>query len=106
MNCNRYTITEMCCFFCVSRSGYYAYVKRMAQSDRNATLVEMIREQQKKCDKSYGYRHIWKWLKNNMHIYRNPKTILRIIKKHDLLSKVRHRRKWRQMGQQIHKYDD
>ena len=41
-----------------------------------------------------------------MHIYRNSKTILRIMKKHDLLSKVRHRRKWRQIGQQIHKYDD
>lgn len=64
MNHNRYTISEMCRFFDVSRSGYYDYVKRLDQSDRNAALVEMIREQQKKCDNSYGYRRIWKWLKN------------------------------------------
>lgn len=106
MNRNRYTISEMCHFFGVSRSGYYDYVKRIDHSDRNATLVEMIREQQKKCDKSYGYRRIWKWLKNDMHIYRNPKTILRIMKKYDLLSEIRRRRKWRQMGQQAHKYEN
>lgn len=58
INRNRYTITEICCFFGVSHSGYYAYVKRLAQSDRNAALVEMIQEQQKRCDKSYGYRRI------------------------------------------------
>lgn len=106
MNRNRYTISEMCHFFGVSRSGYYDYVKRLDHSDRNAALVEMIREQQKKCDKSYGYRRIWKWLKNDMHIYRNPKTILRIMKKYDLLSEIRRRRKWRQMGQQAHKYEN
>ena len=29
---------------------------------------------------------MWQWLKNNEGIYRNPKTILRIMKKYDLLS--------------------
>lgn len=106
MNRHRYTISEMCRFFDVSRSGYYDYVKRLDQSDRNAALVEMIREQQKKCDNSYGYRRIRKWLKNEKHIYRNPKTILRIMKKHDLLSEIRRRKKWRQMGQQVHKYEN
>lgn len=106
MNRNRYTISEMCHFFGVSRSGYYDYVKRLDYSDRNAALVEMIREQQKKCDKSYGYRRIWRWLKNEKHIYRNPKTILRIMKKYDLLSEIRRRKKWRQMGQQVHKYEN
>ena len=35
---------------------------------------------------------------------RQPKTVLRIMKKYDLLSEIRRRRKWQQMGQQVHKY--
>ena len=34
----------------------------------------------------------------------NPKTILRIMKKYGLLAEIRRRRKWQQMGQQVHKY--
>ena len=39
-------------------------------------------------------------------IVKNPKTILRIMHKYDLLSEVRRRRKWVQMGQQVHKYQN
>ena len=46
---------------------------------------------------------LWLWLKSQ-NIFRNPKTVLRIMKKYDLLSEIRRRRKWRQMGQQVHKY--
>ena len=28
------------------------------------------------------------------------------MKKHELLSEIRRRRKWRQMGQQVHKYEN
>ncbi len=37
-------------------------------------------------------------------IHRNPKTILRIMEKYGLLSEIRRRRKWANMGQQVHKY--
>ena len=106
MNRNRYPVSVMCQFFCVSRSGYYDYVKRLDQPAHDAVLAEMIRKQQKKCDKTYGYRRMWKWLRNTKKIYRNPKTILRIMKKYELLSEIRRRRKWRQMGQQLHKYEN
>ena len=43
------------------------------------------------------------WLKSQK-IFCNPKTVLRIMKKYDLLSKIRRRRKWQQMEQQVHKY--
>ena len=43
------------------------------------------------------------WLKSQ-NIFCNPKTVLRIMKKYDLLSEIRRRRKWQQMGQQVHKY--
>jgi len=38
------------------------------------------------------------------NIFCDPKTVLRIMKKYDLLSEIRRRRKWKQMGQQVHKY--
>ena len=104
MNRNRYPVSTMCRFFGVSRSGYYGYVKRLDQPAHDAALADIIREQQKQCDKTYGYRRMWKWLRKTKKIHRNPKTILRIMKKYELLSEIRRHRKWKQMGQQLHKY--
>lgn len=106
MNRRRYSISAMCQFFGVSRSGYYDYVNRLGQRAHDADLIDMIREQQEKCDRTYGYRRMWEWLKRAKKIYRNPKTILRIMKKYELLAEIRRRRKWRQMGQQLHKYEN
>ena len=106
MNRNRYPVSTMCRFFGVSRSGYYGYVKRLDQPAQDAFLAGIIREQQKKCDKTYGYRRMWKWLEKVEKIHRNPKTILRVMKKYELLSEIRRGRKWKQMGQQLHKYEN
>ena len=106
MNRKCYPVSMMCGFFGVSRSGYYGYVKRLDQPAHDTVLADMIREQQEKCDKTYGYRRMWKWLSKVKKIHRNPKTILRIMKKYELLSEIRRRRKWRQMGQQLHKYEN
>ncbi len=106
MNQNRYPISEMCRFFGVSRSGYYGYLSRRDRPAHDAALAEIIREQQEKCDKTYGYRRMWIWLKNVMNIHKNPKTILRIMKKYGLQAEIRRRRKWRQMGEQLHKYEN
>lgn len=101
-----YPILVMCKFFSVSRSGYYSFVKRMNQPEKDAALAETIRQQQGKCFHSYGYRRMWQWLKRNEGIYHNPKTILRVMQKYGLLAEIRRRRKWRQMGQQVHKYEN
>ena len=45
-------------------------------------------------------------LKNSEEIIHNPKTILRVMKKYGLLSEIRRRRRWQQMGQQLHKYQN
>ena len=37
-------------------------------------------------------------------IFCNPKTVLRIMKKYDLLSEVHRPKRWKQVGQQVHKY--
>jgi len=96
----------MCRFFGVSRSGYYDFLHRLEKPDRDTVLAEMIRECQGSCRQTYGYRRMWRWLKSKKNVHRNPKTILRIMKKYDLLSEIRRRRKWIQMGQQVHKYEN
>lgn len=64
-----------------------------------------IQKCQDSCDKMYGYRRVWRWLELQ-GIHRNRKTILRVMKKYGLLSEIRRRGKWVQMGQQVHKYEN
>ena len=106
MNRDRYPVSVMCRFFGVSRSGYYDYVNRLDKQAHDVALAKIIEEQQVKCNKTYGYRRMWKWLQKVKKIRRNPKTILRIMKKYELLSEIRRRRKWIQMGEQRHKYEN
>lgn len=100
---NEYSVSGMCKFFEVSRSGYYDFVSRIGQAERDAELANKIQECQSRTDKTYGYRRVWKWLKDR-NIERNPKTVLRVMKKYGLLSEIRRRRKWINLGQQVHKY--
>lgn len=94
----------MCRFFGVSRSGYYAYVKRMNIPAKDSPLAEKIRECQDSCGKTYGYRRVHMWLERN-GIYRNPKTVLRVMRKYSLLSVVR-RKKYRSYSNHIHRYEN
>ena len=102
---NKYPVSVMCKFFGVSRSGYYNYVKRQGEPEQDADLASNIQACQDKTDKTYGYRRVWKWLKDR-NIERNPKTVLRVMKKYGLLSEIRRRRKWVNLGQQVHKYEN
>ena len=99
---DKYSISEMCRFFDVSRSGYYDYLKRMDMPANDLPLAEKIKECQEICGKTYGYRRVHIWLERN-GIYRNPKTVLRVMQKYNLLSVVR-RKKYRNYGTGIHKY--
>ena len=102
---DEYPVSVMCKFFEVSRSGYYAFVKRIGRPEQDAVLAQKIEECQNKTDKTYGYRRVWKWLKDR-NIDRNPKTVLRVMKKYGLLSEIRRRRKWVNLGQQVHRYEN
>lgn len=105
MNRDRYPVSVMCQFFEVSRSGYYDFFRRIGYKEKDADLAEMIRVQQERSFKTYGCRRMWMWLKKQ-GIHSNPKAILRIMKKYELLADIRRRRKWVQMGQQTHKYEN
>jgi len=99
---DKYSISEMCRFFKVSRSGYYDYVKRMDIPAWDLPLAEKIKECQDKCGKTYGYRRVHIWLERQ-GVYRNPKTVLRVMQKYGLLSVIR-RKKYRNYGEYLHKY--
>ena len=98
----KYGISEMCRFFKVSRSGYYGYVKRMNVPEWDLPIAEKIRECQRQSHRTYGYRRVQIWL-DKEGIHRNPKTVLRIMQKYDLLSVIR-RKKYRNYGELLHRY--
>ena len=70
-----YSISKMCRFFGVSRSGYYGYVKRMEIPAKDLPLAEKIRECQAACRSTYGYRRVHIWLERH-GIHHNPKQSL------------------------------
>ena len=98
----KYSISEMCRFFEISRSGYYGYVTRMNIPAKDLYIANKIQECQEKCGKTYGYRRIHIWLERQ-GVHHNPKTILRVMQKYNLLSVVR-RRKYRNYGGYLHRY--
>ena len=71
----------------------------------DAELGQLLKEQQDHVRQTYGYRRMWLWLENQ-GIHHNPKTVLRVMKKYGALAAIRRRRKWVQMGQQVHKYEN
>ena len=98
----KYAISEMCRFFEVSISGYYDFVKRMDIPAKDLPLAEKVKECQEECGKTYGYRRVHLWLERK-GVHHNPKTILRVMQKYNLLSVVR-RKKYHYYSQLLHKY--
>lgn len=101
----KYAVKDLCEILQVSRSGYYKYVKHLNHTAKDFDLAEKIRTKQESCKKTYGYRRMKLWL-DSEGITKNPKTILRIMHKYDLLSEIRRRKRWRKMGEDKHRYDN
>jgi transposase InsO family protein len=96
----------MCALLDVHRSGYYVYVKKADMIDKDEFLGEYIRECQQHSGYTYGYRRVTVWLQRQKSLIVNHKAVLRLMNKYGLLSKVRRRRKYIHMGQQLHKYQN
>lgn len=94
----------MCRFFDVSRSGYYGFVDRMGKPAKDLELSELIRECQAETKQTYGYRRVTIWLERR-GVHHDPKTILRVMNKYNLLSVVR-RRRYCNYSQALHRYDN
>ncbi|WP_293727440.1 IS3 family transposase [uncultured Phascolarctobacterium sp.] len=102
---DKYPIDAMCKFYGISRSGYYRYKQHKGIPSRDTSLASMIAECQSTRGRIHGYRYIQLWLEKVKGIYKNPKTVLRIMRKYGLLSEVR-RKRWRNCGQSIHRYEN
>ncbi len=95
-NRDKFSISEMCRYFKVSRSGYYSFAKRIAQPDRDEPLAKLIQERRNgSFGKSLGCRRMQKWLEQNKGLYYNYKTVWRVMQKYGLLSEIRRRRYYR-----------
>ena len=92
----------MCKLFDVSRSGYYKYLKRKDIPEKDLDLANKIEECQIENHRTYGYRRVHIWLERQV-IYHNPKKILRVMQKYNLLSVVR-RKKFHYCSQYLHRY--
>lgn len=101
-NKNNYSIIELCKFFNVSRSGYYNYISKKDVEPKDVKLSELIRACQKKCGRTYGYRRVSIWLERQ-GIHKNPKTILKIMQKYNLLSQIR-KPAYKRYGEKLYKY--
>ena len=97
-----YSISEMCRFFEVSRSGYYDFVNRLDIQASDLPLAQMIQQCQEQCHNTYGYRRVHIWLERQ-GIYKNPKTVLRVMRKYNLLAVIR-RKKYKHYGDAMHRY--
>jgi transposase InsO family protein len=78
----------------------------MSNPHKGKQLIDKIRECQEKSNKTYGYRRVHIWLERYHGINLNPKTVLRIMNQYNLLSEIRRRKKYRRMGQQLHRYEN
>lgn len=76
----------------------------MDKPEKDLPLAEKIKECQNKCGKTYGYRRVQMWLSRN-GIHHNPKTVLRVMQKYNLLSVVR-RKKYRYYSTICHRYEN
>ena len=103
---DKYNVRDMCIFFGVSRSGYYAWMKKVDKEDPDKQIGELIRDCQKKTRQTYGYRRVQIWLLREFGLVMNHKAVLRVMNKYNLLSKSRRKRKWIQNCESLHKYSN
>lgn len=78
----------------VSRSGYYKWLPRKDQINKDIALIEKISKMQKKVKYTYGYRKITSKVNENSIQRTNGKKVLRIMRTNNLLSVIRRKRKW------------
>ena len=101
----KYPIQKMCEFFEVSKSGFYKWRKRTV-SQEPCELDQFIMECQAQTKQTYGYRRVCLWIKRTKNRCYNPITVLRHMRRLDLLSLVRRRRPFTRYKQGAHRYEN
>lgn len=86
-------VAELCQLFRVSRSGYYAYLKRKG-NDRDAEAKRLIREAYNRYEGKYGYRQLQLFLWQDDGVWMNHKKVLRLMQKLGLQANIRRKRRF------------
>lgn len=79
----------MCRLLEVSRAAYYAWRKRETQPDRDQERMAWVKQAYLTSHRTYGYRRIHLWLRQNKGICINHKTVLRLMNKLGIHSMAR-----------------
>ena len=100
----KYSIEAMCKVFGVSRSGYYDWRNRQDRPNKDQWLIDLITQAQIVSKQTYGHRRMQRWLLRKHKKYVNLKVVLRVMRRYDLLSKIRRVRPYMQYQKALHKY--
>ena len=102
----KYSITVMCKFLSVPRSSYYYWLKNKDCEDKDASLVESIREGQRASCGTQSSAALTIWLNRVYGIIVNSKRVRRVMKKAGLQSVVRKKKKFKKDQGAVYKYDN
>jgi len=94
----------MCEFMKISRSGYYAWRKRLQKNDKDAQLKNLIILCQQEHKRAYGYRRVTRWLLRTQKMTVNHKAVLRVMSRYGLLSVIRRRKRFSRMPLAEYRY--
>ena len=83
-----YSVKELCGVFGVSRSGYYAYLKRKA-INKDKELKDLLLALYKKYDRRLGYRQMQLFLLQEYGMWVNHKKVLRLMQEIGIRSCIR-----------------
>jgi len=100
-------VRESCAALGVSRSAYYAWVKRMDRSDPDIYRMKLVLEAYEKSRKTYGYRRIKIWIERAYSVKINHKAVLRLMRKLNICSVARKKdpyRRFQKRYEAIHTY--
>jgi len=91
----------------ISRSSYYAWVRRMERPDPDQDRMKLVLEAYESSRKTYGYRRIQIWIEREYGVKINHKAVLRLMRKLNIRSVARKRNPYRLVNNRygaIHTY--
>lgn len=104
----QFPVLHTCRILGVSRSGYYQWLikQRQGVADKDLVIAKHIKVCQEQTRYTYGYRRAQIWLLRETGLIINHKTVLRIMNKYSLCSRVRHGRRYNGFAQATYRYEN
>lgn len=88
-----YAVSDLCKLFRVSKSGYYAFLKRKG-TDRDQEAKALIQKVYERYNGVYGYRQIQLFLLQDHGVWMNHKKVLRIMQDLGIRSRIRRKHRF------------